>query len=455
MFTLGNKEIIVNSSDKYPITIDGDTLKIGNYGEFYSSQIHSAIGQRYIPGRVAGMDVHAPSASDLGIAVTDLGVPVVVTIKVTSLRLESMWSTDFIAKSRPLMFEILIDGTDDGTAVADKLVSAMSRYESNYTYADDGLPFTFSTQGTEIIYLGMKTKTLDFYNRVEFIVNNQIYPYVANTDRYIHWTNNVVSNSEFVDTGIRLAADATDATTITVDDASSLAIGDTIQLNGVNAVVTNIVGDDLTLDTAVTGVTGDTVLVLIIYDTVFVLDTLDNLYVGDTISINDSETVITFINNDQTSITVSPAVSGVTSGDAVLIKGDAMESIYDGKYLEENVRMSLKYTSDTYGISPDEKPIITGAYTSISFIATDDNKGSFNNSYVRHNGLGKTRGEEAGNRLAKFTIYFLENTDLFVSNGTVEQLVNWLMSALDMDMTKYNFRIYNRSIVNSGALFIA
>jgi len=378
MFTLGNKEAIVNSNEKYPISINGTTLKVEGYGEFEQGRIKFAFGQRFIAARPAGMDLYAPSAAELHIPAGKINIPVSMKIKINSFRDEAAWAVDFIKKSKTFIIEFLVNHNDTNIQVAEKIIAAMKMYETNYVYSEKGLPFIFNTVGTQIIFLGLKEATLEFQNRVEFAVNRSIVPYVAQTDRFIHWTNTVATNSN---------------------------------------------------------------------TTVITLNTLDNILLGDTVSINGDQAVVKKVDSINTTITVSQVIN-VTTGDAVLIKASPVEPKFTGKYLEENVRMSLKHTSDSYGISPDEKPIISGKYTTISFEAQDD-KSSLNNSWERHKGLGKTRGEIGGVRLAKFTLYFLEGSNTFEDNGTIEQLVNFLLV-----VPTAKFRISNGASVLSGSDFI-
>ena len=72
MFTLGNKEAIINSSEKFPVTVTtppGTTslLTIKGFGAFDSTHIIKATAQRFIAGRNAGLSITAPDAAALGI----------------------------------------------------------------------------------------------------------------------------------------------------------------------------------------------------------------------------------------------------------------------------------------------------------------------------------------------------------------------------------------------------
>jgi hypothetical protein len=121
------------------------------------------------------------------------------------------------------------------------------------------------------------------------------------------------------------------------------------------------------------------------------------------------------MSNDGLTITVDDG-SVLATGN-VFVDVQPQEPLFDGKYLEENVRMSLPSTSDSYGISPDEKPIIGGKYATVTWRALDTNEAGVDNRYVRHRGLGGTRGELLGDREARFTIYFLEGSDAMAASA--------------------------------------
>ena len=93
--------------------------------------------------------------------------------------------------------------------------------------------------------------------------------------------------------------------------------------------------------------------------------------------------------------------------------------------------MSLPTTSDSYGISPDEKPIISGKYTTITWKAVDKSAtGGVNQLYARHKGLGMTRGEVGSDREALFTMYILEDAGMHGTGGKVDTILTFLESAL-------------------------
>ena len=180
---------------------------------------------------------------------------------------------------------------------------------------------------------------------------------------------------------------------------------------GVKAVTTRYVA----LTTIGTGSSGTTVDVA----------STAGILVGDTIAVAAGTAVVVDI-VDATTLTTAAAIVTVTAEDVTLLS-TAQEPTFDGKYLEENVRMSLPSTSDSYGISPDELPHIAGGYTMITFTAIDDSTGGVSHNWKRHGQLGATRGEIGGTREFKFTLYFLEGTDMFDTDAKVDVVLQFLL----------------------------
>ena len=109
------------------------------------------------------------------------------------------------------------------------------------------------------------------------------------------------------------------------------------------------------------------------------------------------------------------------------------EGTVTGKYLEENVRMSLPATTDAYGILTAQKPVLKGGYTEVTFTIKDDwATGGVDTRYKMHAGLGGTRDEAAGQRNHTFTLYFLEGGGgLWGTDGFVEKLIVALEEVAD------------------------
>jgi len=161
------------------------------------------------------------------------------------------------------------------------------------------------------------------------------------------------------------------------------------------------------------------------------VDTTTGLRVGDTVTIGATlaagETQVIVALDTDTSITLDSSITWEVD-DVIYLHTTALNPTFDGKYLEENVRMSLSATSDSYGISPDEKPFISGNYATISFVVNDANVGGIDGQYAKHKFLGATRGELGGTREFKFTLYLLEGSDMWAGSagGKVFDIITWL-----------------------------
>ena len=365
MFSLGNKEAIVNSSAKYPVsftTVDSaeDKITIQGFGSFLDDQIVSATCQRYQASRLEAMAFTAPTAAELGI--TTLNVPVTFSIRIKTFRDQSEWATDYILNGRPIVFEVLISSTDNtATLVANKIAAAFAEWEAKFVFADQGLPFTY-TNVTGVITMTSKDASLYFQNTLEFKVDKEVSP-------------------------------------VSVDTWKAFDSGNTGTVGGTAALIT--------------------------------VDTTTGLRVGDTVTIGTSlaagETVVIEALVIDTNITVSESITWVAA-DTIFLHTTALDATFNGKYLEENVRMSLSTTSDSYGISPDEKPYIAGSYASIEFVMEDTGLGGIDGQYAKHAFLGTTRGEVGGTRKFKFTLYMLEGSDMWTGSAgnKVFDIVDWI-----------------------------
>ncbi len=389
MFTLGNKEAIVNTVAHYPVTSDTgtDMLTIKGFGTFQDSQLVSATCQRFKASRVEAMAFTAPTAAELGI--TTLNVPVTFSIRIQTFRDQSEWSADYILNGRPIVFEILISSTDStATLVANKIEAAFIAWEDKFNYSDQGLPFTVDNT-TGVITMTMKDYTLFFQNRVEFKVDREVTPIV-------------VATTKIFDSGNTGTVGGT-AALITVDTSTGLTVGDTVTIG---------------------------------------------------VSIAAGETQVIVAIDGDTSITLDASITWAAA-DTIYLHTTALDPTYDGKYLEENARMSLSTTSDSYGISPDEKPIIAGEYTSLSFVMNDAvtaGAAGIDGLHAKHAFLGSTRGEVGGTRQFKFTLYMLEDTGLFTATtGAVDKIVEWMVAS---PITP-ELRIANGQTVATSNLFIA
>ena len=238
MFTLGNKEAIINSPSKFPVTTTAPAgtnslLTIKGFGAFEDTHIVSAIAQRFIASRVAEITITAPDAAALGILAAEVNVPVVVHIRVNTTRHTSEWATDFIKRGRPFIFEILVDGGDTATTIMTKLVTLFTEYEARFN-SDKGLPYTWSQSGDDVT-LTLKDGYLSFQNFVDFLPRGLTYGIKAVTTKVIalttigtgstgaDTTQDVVSTAGIL-VGDTITIDATAVVVVEVTDATTLEI---------------------------------------------------------------------------------------------------------------------------------------------------------------------------------------------------------------------------------------
>jgi len=396
MFSLGNKEAIMNSNAKFPVTLTGDKLNIKGFGTFDHANLVSAVCQRYIAPRYDALSFDAPTGSELGVTVANTAVT--FSLKIKSTRLSAEWANNYIVNSRPLVFEILVNSGDTSAQVATKMQAAFAEWIAKFGYANQGLPFTYSADATITGYLTllMKDYFLFFQKAITFKVDRIATPIIVTG-----------SNYNLIDTAVTVTSDVITNIASTV----GLRVGDTVAFVAASNVPTSA-GASLA---------------------------------STTIASIDSAT----------QITVASGTGAVTTDKLYLVQKQD-DPTFSGKYLEENVRMSLPSTSDSYSISPDEKPIISGNYASISFVVNDTNGGVAGaSSYAKHAFLGTTRGEVGGTRQFKFTIYVLEGSDAWTATtGNVDIIVEWLDEALAAGSTLIMKTANLTAAANSNA-FIA
>lgn len=366
MFSLGNKEVIVNVAAQFPLTpstaTTGAVLNIKGLGTFDPTTVQSATARRYSAAQLEKMTITCLAASAMGIASTAVNVPVSFRVKVYSLRHASETSIDFIKQGRPLVLEILVQGTDDATAVATSVDAAITAYLAKFPIT--ALPFT-SAASTAYVTL---TATDGFYSfgesTVTFTVARNPIPYIAATTKKF-------------DTGL------------TVNDGS-------------------IAGGDTTI----------------------ILSDITNLTVGDDIQFLATSTVdhkITEIVTSTKTVTFTPALvanSDAVTGQAVWKTQKAVEVINDGKYLEENVRMATQYTSDTYAINPGQVPIIGATYTMIQWTCL---KSSTVGGWEDHAVPGADAKQITPE---VYTMYLNDSTCLAGATNLVTYICTWIDAAL-------------------------
>ena len=324
------------------------------------------------------------------LGITTVGVPVAFNLKIRSTRSTSEWSNDYIINSRPLICEIIVSVGDTSTTVGAALATAFAGWEGQFNFSDQGLPFTYSAS-SGVVTMAMKSANyfLFFQSTIVFKVNNALTPFYVTGVKYV--------------TATGVAGTGSTSATVPVANTVGLRLGDTVAIG----------------------------------------TTLTN-------ALTDVGTITAIVTN--TSITLDHSITWVTA-DAIFLLTSAVNPNYDGKYLEENARMSLEDTNGAYSISPDERPLIAGAYTTISFVVTDATVGGIDGVYAKHAFLGSTRGEVGGPRNFKFTLYVLEGTDMFTTGAghKVYDIINFLKTNLGAT-TLY---IADGSLVASATLFVA
>ena len=387
MFTLGNKEAIVNSLTQYqfsPALANTSLLNIQGFGTFDQTKIVSAKAARYQPAELAQITFTCPSAAALGIAAGTINNSVVVHLRVNSLRQASETAIDFIKRGRPLILEILVNGGDSAATVAGYVSAALAALPQKFPNAQ--LPFTAAAPVGAAITLTATQGYFQFLQNVTFLLRGTIFAINAVT-------------SDFYLTGL------------TINDLA-IAPGDTtLILSGVAGIAVN--------------------------DTISFATFPANTY------------KITEIVTSTSTITFTPALPAgqlPVTGDAVSVENSGKEAVNDGKYLEENVRMSTPFTSDTYAINPQEVPIIGATYTMINFAI--DQLGAVG-GWQAHKAPGAVANAEP---TPVYTLYYNDAVALGVG-GPVELLITWLDVSGNVSLT--DFKKANGASAESYADFIA
>lgn len=363
MFTVGNKEAIINTTAQCVYTPTGATasqvLNIKGFGTFNPTYVTSAKARRASAAQLEKIQITCPTSAQLGLATTDVNIPVSIKIKVYNLRQASETAIDFIKAGRYLVLEFLVQGNTNASQVATVVDAAITAYKAKFPTAV--FPFT-NTVSTDYITL---TATEGFYlfgEEVTFHTWRNLTPYSATVTRNF-------------DTGY------------TVNDG---AIG-----NG---------------------------------DSTLILSASANLSVNDSIQFEAYPLVsykITDIISSSHTITVSPALYTAAlpaNGNKVYKTAKGVEAVGDGKTMEEEIRMSNVYTSDTYAINPSVVPIIGASYAMVQW-TTDTPAAS--GGWETH----ATPGIDAYMMSNEtFTLYFNEATCL-AGAGIVDQLLVWLNAA--------------------------
>ncbi len=363
MFTVGNKEAIINTVAQAVYTPTGATatavLNIKGFGTFNPTYVTSAKARRASAAQLEKIQITCPTTDQLGIDTAAVNVPVTFKVKVFNLRQASETAIDFIKAGRFLVLEVLLNGNSAASVVATAIGAALTEYSSKFPTSV--FPFT-SAVSTDYVTLTATEGFYSFSEEVIFKAQRNLTPYEATVTRNF-------------DTGY------------TVNDG---AIG-----NG---------------------------------DSTLILSASANLSVGDSIQFEAFPLVsymITDIITSSHTITVSPALYTAAlpvNGNKVYKTAKAVEAIGDGKTMEEEIRMSNVYTSDTYAINPSVVPIIGASYAMVQW--TTDTPAAAG-GWETH----ATPGIVANAITSEtFTLYFNEATCL-AGAGVVDQLLVWLNAA--------------------------
>jgi hypothetical protein len=364
MFTLGNKEAVINTVAQCVFTPAAATgnvvLNIKGFGTFDPENVLSATARRASAAQLEKIQISIPSSDALGLAHTDVNIPVSFKIKVYTLRHASETAIDFIKKGRPLLLEILVQGDTTATEVATSLRTAITEYQSKFP----NVVFPFTAAATVDAYLTL-TATEGFYSfgeEVTFTVHRNIIPVTATVTRNFD-TGLTISDAHF----------ANGDSTLTLSDITNLAVGDTIQFEAfplTNYKLTEIVTATKTI-------------------------TVTPLLATATLPVNTNK--------------VYKTQKGV-------------EAIGDGKSMEEGIRMSNIWTTDTYAINPSVVPIIGASYAMVQWTMSAPTT------------EGGWQGHETPGAVAPtitpqvFTLYFNEAVCLTAA-GVVDKLLVWLNAA--------------------------
>ena len=365
MFTLGNKEAIVNSAGQYTSTANGAGLDIFNFGNFGTSltgPISNIIAQYFAPETLGAGTLVCPTGTTIGLETASVRNSVTFLMRVTTSRYASEWATDFIRRGRPFVINLSINQAHNSAQVADILDAALTAYETEFVISDNkmgSLPFNWVNDGAGNITF--ETKAGDLSLEVKTVWQRTYDAFGLEVS--------MTAPDGTTDTGVDTNTGGgaiTAGADFTVDDSSVLWVGQSISIGGTAAIITEVKsGTVIVLDTTITAADGT-------------------------------------------------AIDWVTSTTLV-----AQETRVDGKYLEENVRMSIGDSTDgAYSIKPGERPVISAPYIMFSWeytapIGTQP-------GWAGHKRLGLIATDlETGTQKMKYSMYF--NADVFTSDSGASQ----------------------------------
>ncbi len=394
LHSMGYKEAIINNPATLPMSTPATgKLEIKGFGTFDKDKIVSATGQRFISEKFATLTFDTPTPTSMGLVSGDVNKSVRVLIRVNTSRHSSEYATDFILRGRPLVLELVLNYADTQAQIAAKLILAFAAYETKFNLSS-GLPFNYHVGLGNVISLQAKEGHLSFQNTVSFLLAHQTYGSI-------------------------------------VTAATALEITAVVQAVGSGL-------DDLTNGTTYTGVVAkDYVVTITSEDTPDVFKWSDDggatytegVDIGATNTLSDG-LIITFAattghtDTDSWTFTAFPAPQA------------GAEPIVDGKYLEENVRMSMPATDGAYGIRPDERPIISASYTTIKWRMKTTGGAGIAETWGPHANAGLGVGNIATDAYMDFIIYLDEASNM-ATGGAVDDLMAWLITGAPVATTFY------------------
>lgn len=367
MFTLGNKEAIVNGSGQYTSTAvgPGTSLAIKSFGTFGAASAASEImAQTYVAATLGAGVLTVPSAATLGITAGTVRNPVNFLLRVNTSRHSSEWANDFIKRGRPYVFQVSVDGGEAATSIATKLVAVFAEYEAKFKTTDNAmgsLPFDWSVNGADIAFQ-LKAGELSFQATTVFQIEDDT------------WGYNVLMAAEatgLFDTGLTGDAQAgTSAGTpigISASPLGILEVGQTI-----------VITDDTSAKTGQ------------------ITALVDN-------GASSTMTLNVDVEAEAGTSTIEWSIGTALGGE---------EARVDGKYLEENVTMSTQYTDGAYVTKAGERPVVGASYVMLSWKYSAPTQGT--GSWAGHDRLGTAEVDMVpSSKLMKFSMYF--NADVFLT----------------------------------------
>jgi hypothetical protein len=128
-----------------------------------------------------------------------------------------------------------------------------------------------------------------------------------------------------------------------------------------------------------------------------------------------------YFEDEVTFVKQHSAIGDVVTGTTTM----SAEPRVDGKYLEENVRMSTPSTEGIYAIKPGEVPAASVGYTTINFKVKETKDAGVDGSWQPHANQGITANDDTGTSTMDFSLYLSEDACM-ASNGPVATIVNFL-----------------------------